>query len=161
MLKLNLEIPIELSRVVIGVYRQNNAGFIINVCSLAGLINGFSGTVYGASKSCLIKFSQALSREIQLKGITIQALCPGKVATDFEVDSETISQFPRPLLLTPQQVVKASLDDLIAAKVISVPGYAYQWLVMLDKIHAARYGLKLLFIFMRFGVIPKVVFQKK
>src|SRR5271165_1661341 len=60
-------------------------GRIINVASVAGFSPGVSGhTLYPASKSFVIKFSQSLASELGAKGIKVTALCPGYTETEFQ-----------------------------------------------------------------------------
>ena len=41
-------------------------------------------SVYYASKSCVLSFSQSLHEELAVNGITVTAMCPGPVETGFE-----------------------------------------------------------------------------
>ena len=53
-------------------------GRVLNVASLAGLIPASAGhTLYGAAKSFVIRFSEALALEMQPRGVHVTALCPG------------------------------------------------------------------------------------
>ena len=59
-------------------------GWIINVGSLAGLVPGSAGhTLYGASKSLVIRFSQSLALELLPHGVHVTALCPGFTYSEF------------------------------------------------------------------------------
>ncbi len=54
----------ELTRRILPGMRERGRGFIVNVASVAGLVASSAGhTLYGASKSFLIKFSEALALE--------------------------------------------------------------------------------------------------
>jgi NAD(P)-dependent dehydrogenase (short-subunit alcohol dehydrogenase family) len=57
-------------------------GRVINVASLAGLVGSPYVTAYTASKHALVGFTRALASEVSGKGVTVNALCPGFVATD-------------------------------------------------------------------------------
>jgi len=57
-------------------------GRVINVASLAGLVGSPYVTAYTASKHALVGFTRALAMEIGGKGVTVNAICPGYVATD-------------------------------------------------------------------------------
>jgi len=59
-------------------------GRIINVASLAGLIPAPAGhTLYAATKSFLIRFSEALSSEFAHHGVHVTAVCPGFTFSEF------------------------------------------------------------------------------
>src|SRR6059036_3001769 len=59
-------------------------GGILNVSSSAGFlpIPGFA--VYAATKACVTSFSEALRAELQGTGVSVCALCPGPVHTEFQ-----------------------------------------------------------------------------
>lgn len=56
---------------------------IINVASLAAFLPLGNFAVYAATKSYVLSFSVALAAELKDKGITVTALCPGSVSTNF------------------------------------------------------------------------------
>ena len=56
---------------------------IINVASLASFLPLGNFAVYAATKAYVLSFSVALAAELKDKGITVSALCPGSVSTDF------------------------------------------------------------------------------
>ena len=59
-------------------------GRIVNVASLAGLLPAPAGhTLYAASKSFLIRFSEALGSEHAADGVHVTALCPGFTFSEF------------------------------------------------------------------------------
>ncbi len=57
-------------------------GRIVNMSSAVALRGNAGQTAYAASKSALVGFTKALAREIGVKGITVNAVCPGLVETD-------------------------------------------------------------------------------
>jgi len=56
---------------------------IINTASLAAFMPLGNFAVYGATKAFVLSFSIALSAELKDRGITVCALCPGPVSTEF------------------------------------------------------------------------------
>ena len=58
-------------------------GAILNVSSSAGFIPIPGFAVYAATKAYVNSFSEALRAELGCKGITVTALCPGPVETEF------------------------------------------------------------------------------
>lgn len=57
-------------------------GRILNMSSAVALRGNAGQTAYAASKSALVGFTKALAREVGVKGITVNAVCPGLVETD-------------------------------------------------------------------------------
>ncbi len=56
-------------------------GNIVNVASVAGLVGIPYGAVYSASKGALLMLSKALAVEYGSRGVRVNAICPGSVAT--------------------------------------------------------------------------------
>lgn len=109
-------------------------GAIINVASIAAFFPGRGGS-YAGTKAYVSGFTQALASELVGTGVRIQALCPGFVATEFHeragVGTESV---PPKALLEPDDVVSASLSDLEAGTVVSIPNTRYKILVLSGKL---------------------------
>ncbi len=125
---LNVLAPVLLTRAVVTGMLARSRGSIINVASLLA----FSGAVqsailpkravYAGSKAFLVTFSQALADEVRDGGVRVQVVCPGVVRTEFHSRQDMdMSAVPR---MEPRQIVAASLADLAAGVVVSVPGLA-------------------------------------
>lgn len=119
--------------------QERGRGFIINLASVAGLVSPSAGhTLYGASKSFLIKFSQSLALENLNKGVRICALCPGFTYSEFHDVNGTrkmISQLPDYLWLEAKDVVADAINAMFANKVktVVVPGRQYKFIVFADR----------------------------
>lgn len=82
LLSLNLASVIKLSRQVSRVMLARGGGNIINISSVIGT-RGFKGTsVYSATKAALDGFSRSLARELGPRGIRVNSIAPGFLATD-------------------------------------------------------------------------------
>jgi short-subunit dehydrogenase len=85
--------PLELCHLLLPAMRERGYGRIVNVASLAGLIPGSMGhTLYGATKSFLVKFSQSLHLENLSTGVHVSALCPGFTFSEFHDVNDTRDQ---------------------------------------------------------------------
>lgn len=97
-LRVLLWAPTELCYRLLPGMLERGYGRIINVASLAGLVPGTAGhTLYGASKSYLIRVSQSLAQEVRAQGVHVTALCPGFTYSEFhDVNGmrETVSTMP-------------------------------------------------------------------
>lgn len=56
-------------------------GRIVNIASVAGLSGGKYISAYAAAKHAVIGFTRSIAAEVADKGVTVNAVCPGFVAT--------------------------------------------------------------------------------
>ncbi len=119
--------------------QERGRGFIVNVASVAGLVSPSAGhTLYGASKSFMIKFSQSLALENASKGVRVTALCPGFTYSEFHDVNKTremISQLPDYFWLDAKDVVGDTLKALSAENVdpVVIPGRQYKFIVFTNR----------------------------
>jgi short-subunit dehydrogenase len=118
--------PIEVCWHFLPGMRERKRGTIINVASLAGLTPGSAGhTLYGASKSFLIRFSQSLALENATLGIKVSALCPGFTYSEFHDVTGTrslVRQLPKWMWMSAEDVVREGLDAAAKGRVVHVTG---------------------------------------
>ena len=63
---------------------MREGGAIVNLASLAGRDGGGGGaSAYATSKGAVMTFTRAMAKELGPKGIRVNALCPGMIATAF------------------------------------------------------------------------------
>ena len=79
---INLLVPIQLTKAVIGMFKQRRRGVIVNINSAGGKRPVPDHTVYCASKYGLNGFVESLKLEVKGLGIRILNVCPGKMATN-------------------------------------------------------------------------------
>jgi 3-oxoacyl-[acyl-carrier protein] reductase len=80
-------------------------GTIINVSSGAGLSGHPEIATYCTSKFALVGFTESLALEVGTAGIRVYAVCPGRVATDMQVQYSG-----RRVGMPPERVADAILD---------------------------------------------------
>ncbi len=80
-IEVNLRGAFLLSKAAVRPMLRARAGRIISVGSVVGLHGNVGQTAYAASKAGLIGFSRSLAREVARKGITVNVVAPGFVAT--------------------------------------------------------------------------------
>ena len=81
-LRVNATGPFLLTRAVLGGMLERRWGRVINIASLAGLVGSPYVAAYTASKHALVGLTRAVASEVAGKGVTVNAICPGFVATD-------------------------------------------------------------------------------
>ncbi len=70
------------TKVVSAFMLEKNYGRVINTSSVVALYGNFGQTNYVASKAALIGMTKTLARELGRKGITVNAVAPGFIATE-------------------------------------------------------------------------------
>ena len=107
--------------------RARGRGQIINVSSTAGFI-AMSG--YSAIKAWVTTYSEALAGELAPDGVTVTALCPGYVQTEFHqrasIRTGSITGF---MWVDVDEVVTEALADVAKGKVISIPTRRFQVMI--------------------------------
>lgn len=96
---------------------------IINLASSAAFLPQPSFAIYAASKSMVLSFSRALGRELEGRGITVTAVCPGPVKTEFfDIAQKYTKSKPYKMVLRadPVKVVKLALFDAYYMSGVSV-----------------------------------------
>lgn len=81
MLYVNLTVPYLLSKAVLPEMLEAHYGRIINVASINGKMAALHGAAYSASKHGLLGLTRTMALETVKDGITVNAICPGPVAT--------------------------------------------------------------------------------
>ena len=115
--------------------RERGRGSIVNVSSTAGFVT--MGT-YSAIKAWATVFTEGLAVELAGSGVTVTALCPGWVRTEFhERANIATTKIPGALWLDADRVVADCLRDVGRGRVISLPSRRYQALISLAR-HAPR-----------------------
>src|SRR5689334_2002816 len=83
MLQVNIVALTMLTRALLPQMISRKRGAILNVSSSAGFLPIPEFNVYAATKAYVTSFSESLRAELRGRGLTVTALCPGPVHTEF------------------------------------------------------------------------------
>ena len=90
------------------------------MASTAGFLPGPLQAVYYATKAYVLSFSQAIAEELREENITVTALCPGPVATEFTTagDLEGVDAFKN--AASPVSVAKVGYNAMKQGKLVAI-----------------------------------------
>jgi len=114
-LKINLTAPFHLTRAAIKGMMKRRFGRIVSITSVVGVVGNPGQGNYAASKAGLAGMSKSLAYEVASRGITVNTIAPGFIASAMtdelnEKQQETILQkVPAGRLGTAQEVAAAAV----------------------------------------------------
>ena len=109
----NLNSLFNMCRPVIEGMRERKFGRIINISSINGQKGQMGQTNYSAAKAGEIGFTKALAQESARAGITVNAICPGYIATEMVkavpkdvLEKNILPQIPLGRLGEPEEIAR-------------------------------------------------------
>lgn len=115
-------------------------GGILNVSSSAGFLPMPGSAVYAATKAYVTSFSEALRAELRGTGVSVCAVCPGPVATEFQQVASRpglkLEPGPGPevLRVSVKQVVHDALAALEADRPVVIPGFGMKLAIFFGRV---------------------------
>jgi len=136
-LRLNLDGAFLCTQAVLPSMMRNRWGRIVNIASVVGQAGSAGQANYAASKAGLIGLTKALAQEMASRGITVNAVAPGYIATDMtavlseEVREKILAGVPLGRMGKPEDIAAAvkflASEDAsyITGQVLAVNGGMY------------------------------------
>lgn len=133
MIELNVTAVHILTKLFLWDFVKNNKGKILNVASAAGFMPaGPLLATYYATKAYVLSLTQSIAKEIEKTDVTVSALCPGPVKTEFNnvagVEFATGG-------ITAEKAAKLAVKGMMNGKRVIVPGFLMK---------AGKFGVRLL-----------------
>lgn len=123
-LDLLVRAPMHLMDAAIKAMSGRGHGGIINVASVAAFT---PRGAYSAHKAWLVNLSQWANWHYASSGVTITAMCPGFVRTEFHQRGDMdVSTVPGWMWLRADSIVRATLKDHERGKALSIPSMRYK-----------------------------------
>ncbi|WP_085518901.1 SDR family NAD(P)-dependent oxidoreductase [Marivirga sericea] len=125
MIGLNIKSLTILTRLYLDGMVKRKSGKIMQLASTASFQPGPLMAVYYATKHYVLAFSEAIAEELNGKGVTVTALCPGPTASGFQNaadlgDSKLVKGKKLP---TSAQVAKYGFESMMKGKRVAIHGF--------------------------------------
>ena len=125
MVRTNCEAVVELTGHYLPEMVSRGRGAVLNVASLIAFQPVPFQATYGASKAFVLSFTESLHEELRGTGVTVTALCPGPVRTEFGEAGGfggADDKIPSWAWLSPGEVARAGVEGLEKGRRVVVPG---------------------------------------
>lgn len=130
MLDVNVSALTHLTHLLLPTLRGSGRAAILNVSSVASFFPLPNMAVYAATKAYVTSFSEALRMELRDTGVSVTALCPGPVKTEFfdiatrAGDEENAAHFESmpAFVVTPEEAVRTGLTAVMRDRARVIPG---------------------------------------
>ena len=124
MIRVNVEALVDLTTMWLPGMVERGSGTVIQVASTAAFQPIPVQSTYAATKAFVLSFTEGVSSELRGTGVTITALCPGPVATEFTEAGGFKHEKPGPSFIwsTAHDVAKAGIEGAEKGKRVVVPG---------------------------------------
>lgn len=124
MVRLNCEAVVDLAGRYLPAMIDRGRGVVINIASTAAFQPMPKSATYAASKAFVLSFSEAVHQELKETGVTVTAVCPGPVRTEF-ADSAGLSgteSAPDLIWMSAEDLAEDAVKAAEAGKRAVVPG---------------------------------------
>ncbi len=125
MLRVDVEAVADLTLRYLPGMVERGRGAIVNLSSVAGFQPGPYNAGYAAAKAYVLWLSEAVNAEVAGTDVTVTAVCPGPVPTDFQAANgftEVADQFPGFTRVSAERVAADALQAAEQGRASVVPG---------------------------------------
>jgi short-subunit dehydrogenase len=125
MVRTNCEAVVALCARYVPEMVDRGRGAVLNVASIAAFQPIPFQATYSATKAFVLTFSEALSADLHGTGVTVTALCPGPVPTEFGENAGIDNEWegiPNFVLTTPEHNAAAGVAAMEKGRRVVVPG---------------------------------------
>lgn len=140
LLQLNVVALTRLSRAAARAFGMRRRGTLVNIASVFALMTDPGFAAYAGSKAYVLHFSRVLQAELSKRGVHVQVVLPGAVATDiWRLNGVDVASLPAGTVMSPEDLVDAALAGLDRGESITIPSLpdVRDW----DAFEAARLAL--------------------
>lgn len=121
MLDLNVRAVHILTKLFLRDFRKKDHGYILNVASSAGFLAGPLMSTYYATKSYVLRLTEAVHEELRREGshVKVSALCPGHVDTNFDKRANVRHSIGG---ISARKVARRGIEGMFLGRTVILPG---------------------------------------
>ena len=135
MIELNISSLVILTKLFSQDMVKRGSGSIMNVASLLSFLPFPYYSVYSASKSFVLAFSETVNAELEGTGVMVKALCPGPIDTGFTTnDMAKTNAYKTNKPVLPEGVAKEGVKLLLNTKTKKIVGFTNWFISNLPRI---------------------------
>lgn len=146
-LDINLLSIVRSSRAFLPVLKQQRQGHLVNIASMAGLIQGPMMGSYNASKSAVVALSETMLFELERFGIKVSVACPGFFQTNLGESVKTedpqlkarVQRLLASSKLSPEEIAAYTYKEISAGSFMILPHPFYRRLWLIKRLLPALY----------------------
>jgi uncharacterized protein len=125
MVRVNDEAVVDFTSIFLRGMLEKSRGTVINIASTAAFQPLPGSAVYAASKAFVLSFSEAIRTELRGSGVTVTAVCPGPVRTEFMESAGAggvEERTPGAVWMSAEDIARHAIDGAAHDKRVVVPG---------------------------------------
>lgn len=124
MMRLNMDIPVQLTHVLLPQLRNASRAYLLNISSMTAYGSIATLAAYGGSKAFVLRWSRALGVELKGTGVSVTCACPGSINTGFTARAgmQAMDDLAQKFGTGPEPVAQACVRAMLKGKAEVVPG---------------------------------------
>lgn len=129
MVSVNVSAVLDLTARYLPTMVERGRGAVINIASVAAFQPMPGNATYAATKAFVLSFSEAVHDELRGTGVTLTAVCPGPIRTEFMEAAEIPEaerRTPGFIWMTAEELARDAVDAAEEGKRAVVPGATNQ-----------------------------------
>lgn len=136
LLQVNIHALTHLTALFLPGMVERRSGRIMNVASTAAFQAGPLMSTYYASKAFVLHFSEAIAEELEGKGVSVTALCPGPTVTEFHLraNMETSGLVTDRRAMTAESVADIGYQGMMRGRTLVIPGLPNKLLTLVVRL---------------------------
>ncbi len=136
LLQVNIHALTHLTALYLPGMVERRSGHIMNVASTAAFQPGPLMSTYYASKAFVLHFSEAIAEELEGKGVSVTALCPGPTVTEFHLraNMETSGLVIDRRAMTAKAVAEIGYQGMMRGRTLVIPGLSNKLLTLVVRL---------------------------